>query len=58
MQQGCDCFVAFQELLELTGTDIASRMRSIKQAARLTKKIQNLQSTWLEVSLADPHQRL
>lgn len=39
-----------QELLELTDTDVASRVRSKKTAAKLSREVQHLQSTWLQVT--------
>ncbi len=41
---------AVQELLELTDAEIQARVTARKPAAKLTKAVQHLQRTWLQVS--------
>ena len=44
-----------QELLELTETGVTTRVRSKKAAAKLSREVQHLQSTWLQVKFClDP----
>ncbi|KAL3158273.1 hypothetical protein ABBQ38_010520 [Trebouxia sp. C0009 RCD-2024] len=46
--------MAGQELLELTETDVQARVPASKPAAKLTKAVQHLQRTWLQVTPAGP----
>ena len=49
MDQTAGAQCSLQELLELSEGDIQARVTARKPAAKLTKAVQHLQRTWLQV---------